>query len=107
MLLVRIVFIISFLIRMSPVDGAKKCKASEVRRQGVKRKAEPEGINVFVPVNLMKCGDRELVYREAVRWAEKNQELVSGLGLREIFGCGFWLREAIENGLEMPFGALC
>jgi hypothetical protein len=70
-------------------------------------KEETRGAKRLKYIICNKCGDRELVYREAVRWTKKNQELVSGLGLREIFGCGFWLREAIENGLEMPFGALC
>jgi hypothetical protein len=47
-------------------------------------KEETRGAKRLKYMNICnKCGDRELVYREAVRWAEKNRELVSD---------SFWLR---------------
>jgi hypothetical protein len=70
-------------------------------------KEETRGAKQFKYMNICnKCGDREVVYGEAVRWAGKTIELICSFGLREGSDCGLSLREAIENGLEMTFGAL-
>jgi hypothetical protein len=88
-------------------DEKEETQGDEKEETQGDEKEETRGAKQFKYMNICnKCGDREVVYGEAVRWAGKTIELICSFGLREGSDCGLSLREAIENGLEMTFGAL-